>query len=395
MSLKETSILIRYLFVLMLLSLVMQIETAFAESNKCLKCHKEIWQEAMAKRVIHKPFLEKNCIGCHAANILSSQKQPSSSSSGEEAANWKGKNLIPSTSHWFDFESADSATMILEASYESIVRSYREITLPPLDDLPDVIDVFGENPPIISEIEVLEVAKGILLTANIHWHTDRQTRSMLNYGINGLNQKTPLSKQLLTEHYETLSNLKSGQQYQVIITAEDILGNKTKSDIFNFSTTTTFSNPITQDCCLVRPLDLDANFFRKGDRYMVNITAAQPVKLFFALLGPDCSSPEAKNRPQSLDDQSQQTNRHIITNDEETVTFLACKHCHLNDSCNHPVNVYPKKEMQIPVNYPTMIDGRLSCISCHAPHASDFSFRLIKYYRQELCNDCHNNFKPK
>ena len=119
-----------------------------APQNDCLKCHNDLWQEEMAKRYIHPLFQEKNCVGCHAANNLSSQKNPSISSSGDESENWTGKNLIPSTSHWFEFESSeDSATIIIEASYDSIVRSYREISLPPLDDLPDVADVFGRSPP--------------------------------------------------------------------------------------------------------------------------------------------------------------------------------------------------------------------------------------------------------
>lgn len=382
-----------YLVVLLLFLWFPANDRASAETNQCLKCHKDVWQEEMAKRYIHKPFIEKNCIGCHGVNNLSSRKQPSSSSSGEDPANWTGKNLIPSTSHWFEFESTDFATMILEASYESIVRLYREISLPPLDDLSDVKDVFGRYPPIIYEVEVLEVEKGIFLSATIRWHTDRPTRFMLNYGINDLRHTTPLSSKLQTEHYATLSELKSGQEYEFIITAEDGLGNKTKSEAFNFSTAKTFSNPYKEDCCLVKPLGLDTNFFRKGDRYMVNITTAQPVKLFFALLRTDCSLPEASNRPQSIESQSQK-NRHVIVNAGEVVTLVVCRSCHQTSSCNHPVNIYPNKEMEVPVDYPTMDDGRLSCISCHAPHASDFQYRVIKGNRQELCTGCHNKFKP-
>ena len=390
--------LIRYIILLLLFALVPCTRATPTEKptsqNDCLKCHNEIWQEEIAKRYIHTPFREKKCTGCHATNDLSSLKDPVISSSDDESVNWTGKNLIPATSHWFEFKSAENpATMILEASYGSMVRLYREIPLPPLDDLTDVTDVYEQNPPKIYNVKVPEVKKGIFLSASISWQTDRPTGSIITYGVEKLRQNTPLNGRLRTEHLETLSSLKSGQTYQFRITAEDAIGNRTDSDIFKFSTATTFSElpkkPVAENCCLATPLGLESKFFRKGDRYLVNITVIRPVKLFFALLKTKCPVTAAPNEPEILDDQPQ-TTRHIITNEEVTTTFIVCKRCHRNFIIHHPVNVYPKKRMKIPADYPTMADGRISCVSCHAPHASDLKYRMIKDHRQELCIGCHN-----
>ena len=369
-----------------------------APQNDCLKCHKEIWQEETAKRYIHPPFLEKNCTKCHAANNLANLKDPATSSADDESENWPAKNLIAATSHWFEFDASENpAIMRLEASYGSMVRIYREIPLPPLDDLTDLADVYGRDPPKISQVKVLEVQKGIFLTASISWQTDRPTGSMLTYGVRELRQTTPRNDRLQTEHLETLSNLEADQTYRFRIMAEDGVGNRTESDIFKFSTATTFSDPeekpVTQNCCLAAPLGLMSNFFRRGDRYLVNITAIRPVKLFFALNTNCPLLTEAPSKPEALEDQPQIT-RHIITNENEITTFIVCKTCHRDFICRHPVNVYPKRGMKIPSDYPTMTDGRVSCISCHAPHASNLKQRIIKDHRQELCSGCHNSFNP-
>ncbi|MEN8134802.1 MAG: cytochrome c3 family protein [Thermodesulfobacteriota bacterium] len=392
--------LIRYIILLLLFALVPCTKATPTENsaspNDCLKCHNEIWQEEIAKRYIHPPFREKKCTGCHATNNRVRLKDPVISSSGDDSENWTGKNLIPATSHWFEFKSAENpATMILEASYGSMVRLYREIPLPPLDNLTDVTDVYGQNPPKIYNVTVPEVKKGIFLSASISWQTDRPTGSMITYGVGKLQQNTPLNNRLQTEHLETLSSLEADQTYRFRITAEDAIGNRTDSDIFKFSTTTTFSKlakkPVPKDCCLVAPLGLKSKFFRKGDRYLVNITVIRPVKLLFALLGQKCPITEAPNEPETLDEQPQ-TTKHIITNKEETTTFIICKTCHRDFICRHPVNVYPKRGMKVPSDYPTMADGRVSCISCHAPHASDHQYRMIKDHRQELCIGCHSSF---
>ena len=57
--------------------------------------------------------------------------------------------------------------------------------LPPLEDLMELED--DETPPQIRDIKVLEVERGLFITAKIGWQTDEIANSMISYGINHMN----------------------------------------------------------------------------------------------------------------------------------------------------------------------------------------------------------------
>jgi predicted CXXCH cytochrome family protein len=373
-------------------------ETAGSQ-NDCLQCHNELWAQASAKRYIHAPFLEKQCTGCHAADTPFDINDPGLPDAENEAREWLGKSLAPATSHWFSFAAGTTpAIMVLEASYGSMVRLYREIPLPPLTELTNIADTYGPDPPRISRVKVLEVKKDIFLTASISWRTDRPTGAMITYGVQELHQTTPLNGRLQTEHLETLTSLKPGQTYRFKISAEDAVGNKSESDIFTFSTAATFENPAEKprpaECCSAVPLGLESHFFRNGDLYLINITCARPVKIFFTLKNGAKVDSEPTDGAETIEPQPPQVTRHIITTEEESVTFIICKGCHQNLAGHHPVNVYPKRGMVIPADYPTLADGRISCVTCHDPHAANLNYLMRKDYQQELCVGCHQSFRP-
>lgn len=379
MSRLNTVQLTRCLVLLILFILNPSPGPAYAEEPAseidCLECHEDIWDDETAKNFIHKSFLEKNCILCHSQNA----------SLLVEDESWRKTFLA--TSHWFEFDAREIPTiMVLEAS-SSTVRLTREIPLPPLDDLSDLANAYEQSPPEIFDVKVLEVARGIFLTASISWQTDRPTGSIITYGVEKLGQTTPENLHLRTEHLETLSGLKHDQTYPFRITVEDAVGNRTESDIFEFNTFSTFSNPgqesVPENCCLAKTLSLESKIFRIDNQYLINITGTQPFKIVLSLKRDD----NIKIAP-AMDEDAE----HIILSEEETSTFLACKRCH-PDSEHHPVNVRPKKGMKILADHPTLADGRISCISCHAPHASNLEFLLIKDKRQELCIGCHDSLK--
>ena len=230
--------------------------------------------------------------------------------------------------------------------------------------------------------------KGIFLAASIYWQTDRPTGSMITFGVDKLQQVTPIGNRK-TEHLETLVDLKHDQTYQFRITAEDDFGNRTESDVFKFSTAATFSNPareaVAENCCSgKRALSLKSNIFRRGDQYLTNITGTQPFKIVLSLKNNFNVKTEAVNWDEDEE--------HIILAEDKVSTFLICKRCH-SYSDHHPVNVYPKKGMKVMADHPTMSDGRISCVSCHDPHASNLEFLLIKDKQQALCVCCHNILK--
>jgi predicted CXXCH cytochrome family protein len=369
-----------------------------ASPKECLECHEEIWNEAAAMRYLHAPFREKKCMVCHAADTTLDSEDPAADESDPEKENWTGKSLAPATSHWFEFSAEDKpATMILEATYGFRVRLYQEIPIPPLKGLASLADVYGNKPPLIRDVQVLAIEKGVFLSATISWITDRPTTSMITYGINEQPESTMTNSRLGTEHQEILSDLKKEETYRFKITSEDSVGNTVESEPFEFSTATTFSRPEIEDtsenCCLATPLGLESRFYRKGDRYLINITLARPVKLFFQLKGNIALENEMQASVESMAGQPDDI-KHIIVNEKKIATLIVCKQCHRELTNHHPVNVFPKKGMVIPADYPTLDDGRISCVTCHSPHSSNLEFLVIKDYRQELCIGCHRELSP-
>ena len=340
----------------------------------CIECHDDIWDEETTKNVIHEPFLGKNCILCHSEN----------SRLFVDDQSWTSN--LPTTSHWFEFDDREHpTTVILQATSSNKSRLFREIPLPLFNDLSELSDVDGQSPPKIFDVKVLEVSKGIFATASISWSTDRPTSSIIAYGVEKLGNTTPMGNLFHTEHLETLSGLDHDQTYQFRITAEDDFGNITESDILNFSTSSTFSNltpkSIARRSRLTKALSLKSRFFRKDDQCLVNITGTQPFRIVLSLKNNFDIKTEAVNWDEDEE--------HIVHAEEELKTLLVCKKCHPN-SDHHPVDVHPEKGMKVADDHPTLADGRISCISCHSPHASTREFLLIKDKEQELCFGCHN-----
>ena len=370
--------LVRRFILLVPVILIIWTGTASAKNsgsltNNCIECHDDIWDEEITKTVIHEPFLENDCLVCHSENpkLLVDDEF------------WTDMSLLPSTSHWFEFDANElPPTIILQASFGKKLCLSRVIPFPPLDELSELSDVYKQRSPEIFDVKVLEVARGIFLTASISWSTDRPTSSLIAYGVEGLWNTAPMGNLFHTEHLETLSGLEHDQTYQFRITAEDDFGNITESDIFIFDTFSTFSKSAQESAnpSLTKALSLKSKFFRRNDQYLINLTSTQPFKVFLRL----------KNNFNIKTKEPDGQSRHIILAGEKISTFLVCKVCHPN-SDHHPANVYPKRGMKVADDYPTMADGSISCISCHAPHASNLEFLLIKDKRQGLCVDCHSS----
>ncbi|MCA1765568.1 MAG: cytochrome c3 family protein, partial [Desulfobulbaceae bacterium] len=162
------------------------------------------------------------------------------------------------------------------------------------------------------------------------------------------------------------------------------------SDIYEFSTASTFSSAALEElekCCLATPLGLKSLFYRKGGSYLINVTLARPVKIFFKI------KEEIDSENQEVMEEESPDIKHVIVNEKKTISLVVCKNCHQDMSGHHPVNVFPQRKMVIPDDYPVLDDGRISCVTCHNPHASDLQFLMIKdYYTGELCVGCHSEY---
>jgi predicted CXXCH cytochrome family protein len=134
---------------------------------------------------------------------------------------------------------------------------------------------------------------------------------------------------------------------------------------------------------------INHHFQRLGTNYFLELAFAQPVAIFIGSQGiamkqslPDKSSGALETGNNSHDDLSS----------KQDITLEVCRSCHQNqNTATHPVNVYPKPGMIIPPEYPTLPDGRITCMSCHEAHGSDYEFLMIVSGKRELCIGCHRD----
>jgi predicted CXXCH cytochrome family protein len=121
------------------------------------------------------------------------------------------------------------------------------------------------------------------------------------------------------------------------------------------------------------------------------LTAEQPVSLALGTRGETRQASAARSEEElpAPDDV------HAGLSGNLEVSVEACRACHegRSGSASHPVNVYPTPGMIVPTDYPTLPDGRITCVSCHESHSSDHEYQLIKPQGRELCVGCHRNMR--
>ncbi|MFC1523928.1 FecR domain-containing protein [Thermodesulfobacteriota bacterium] len=346
---------------------------------ECFKCHDHYFEESIQKPYVHLPYLKKDCPICHVAldyrralNIKPLDKykfvvpQESPDSGNWQFSEYVQRDIIE------ELNIVEGEYIYLEAINENGQVQYQKIYLPEYENLWE-IDT-DPRPPKISDVKV-EVHRDLLISATISWKTDKLTDSILQYGMQSFNQPPIKDTGLGYFHKVNLPALKADRQYQFSITAGDVFGGKTFSDVQVFTTgKSTRTAPISVGQA---PLKVSNLFFRHGDRYVVNLTANQPVTLSLGYLDTkDWIIPPGHPK--------------ITTRSEMNIEI--CHNCHEYRD-GHKVNTPPRNGMVIPKEYPTLLDGRTTCMSCHIGHSGSIKNRVRKASKKELCLGCHHGQK--
>lgn len=363
---------------------------------QCLKCHKEVVEKANAREFIHPPFAEKKCPVCHIG------EQVASSTPGTEAPNppqqqektkirWLNISPALAAEHTFVFDNRTIGEKIfIEANASGPGRLRKELAVPPLNAMTKA--AARHTPPRISNIKT-SVRQNILIDAAITWQTDAKTNATVRYSIDGAEQIIEETNRFMTDHEMILPGLKNGATCRFTITCQDIFGNSATSPPFTFSTAE-ISPPPAAPAAHAGPADdeiaLAGNFSAITDEtFMLVLKANQPVAITIGT-----SADEAAERRPVLEKPVQpndQEERHVPLTKKKFSSMTVCATCHkaYNQQKSHPVNVLPKGKTKIPLEYPTLPDGRISCMSCHVNHAGENEYRLMKASRRELCAGCH------
>lgn len=349
----------------------------------CCSCHSDTCNDSQAKRYVHSPVRENNCAKCHVKQVISTQNNGTNEPKAE--IKWFKKIYDLADEHWFELPgNSDNLILSVQARNKNSQVLEQEIIIPSLAQ----IDPFPspQEEAKILDIKVREVKQGVFISANITWHTDRICNGKLMYGQNKIEATSESDPSWSTKHEITITGLERKKNYMVAAVSQDIFGNEVTSPTISFSTHDFFSSPSPVTPEPTGDIGLTPKFFKNNERIFASFTANQPVTM---LLG-------FRNGPGSkaATNTTELPNQHLPLTAPYELSITACISCHPGSKgkLSHPVDVKAKKGMTIPDDYTTLADGRLTCMSCHEPHAANNHFRLIRENRKALCLGCHRNF---
>lgn len=378
---------VKILFVLVLACLFPQgdVSANSAKSEEdCIACHSDVWQALKSKMYTHRPDSGGDCKYCHVPDREGRGKE---SDTYQDKIQWVARGVSPGREHWLEFEGAKrEATLLVEARSGSSFK-VKELPLPALDELEE-LSTSTLLPPTISNVRLLEVTKGVFVSATIAWETDIPADSQVFYGVDKLDQSSMLDRQPVTNHVVLLTGVYPGKTYKYKVVSVDLAGNRVESAIK--SVNIEVSGPVKKE-----PLaqfsgsdpEVKVRLYRRGKNCFVVVSAEHAVSVKLGIMPKKYVGVSSGEQPRVI--------RHLPLNPQEVTSIGICYTCHVDYKkiLSHPINVYPKRGMIIPPEYTTLSDGRISCMSCHANHASNIEFRLIKDRKEELCRGCHQNIR--
>lgn len=363
----------------------------------CDDCHEATLYGDNSRIFLHSPYAQQQCGECHAAETtISAQaaapiKDSSISLQDRNKINWLGDSTMLDTIHAFLLPADKVAdTLVVDLQDTAGRFSRHEIAVPPLASLAEVED--SGKPPVISEVQVLKVQRGVFLSITIGWRTDTLTKASVRYGNRELSQTSEPSSRFGRLHEAVLYNLKTDQTYRYSVIATDLFGRSQISEILKFSTRNPSVVPLpsTSDNFPAGATEaaLESTFQRLGADYLLELTLVQPAAVYIGSRGEPRQQRLAAESTSAMG--GEEDEYHAGLSSEIVISMGACASCHESqNTATHPVNVYPKPGMTIPPEYPTLADGRITCNSCHAPHGSDYEFLARKSGKRELCVGCH------
>ncbi len=361
-----------------------------AARERCEDCHKDLYDGGLRRRFIHMPFQEKKCRQCHVAGESRNDgaRLRVKKKRNIEKVKWLGESLEPAMNHFFLLsDNVVDRTILVEIGVDGRIVKRDKIVIPSLGSIKMVAD--DRIAPKIKDVKVLEVERGLYIEAGIGWQTDEPATSGMKYGLNKLDNQVPESNRLTTDHKVSLTGLKKDQEYRFEVFSEDRFGNVSKAGPFTFSTKgAVYGHGMSlgargsgDDIKLIHGVT------RNNDRLVLNVSANKSVSISIGSIGDSQATVGSKGGKA----QKKTAAAHPKLKNKREVNIRTCYTCHnkTEGGQSHPINIRARNGMIIPREYPTLPDGRMTCMSCHADHASNFPYRLIKSTKKELCLGCH------
>lgn len=371
-----------------LVVLLFAAPAAAQDFQLCIECHESLRVDG-TRTLQHAPFLEKDCAQCHLA------KEPRAAEDTGPAASkidWLAESGQAYAEHAFLLagESVRSLVVIDEpGEYGDLVHI--ELPVPSLEELAEIHD--SGSAPVLADLQLLSVQKGIFLTAVVGWTTDTLSTAQVHYGEGDkLSHSTRPGQRLGVHHQVVLRDLKAGKTYRWQAQAQDLFGRNQTSEVFSFSTHEPFtaspsSSTEKEALSFDETTGLRHRFWRMGTDYLLSLHFDKPTTVFVGSRGTvriPLADPVSETEEEGDD-------VHRGLSGERIISYIACLNCHAPHS--HPVDVASEKpDIQIPAHYPTLEDGRITCASCHNPHSSEHGLLFREETQQALCAGCHRRW---
>lgn len=362
--------------------------------TECVSCHEQADPQRLRGRYVHQPMVKKQCDQCHIAGTRVAKRQKISPLAKEkqrqEKIRWVRTLSGRQQEHWLRLPAKSVAgNLYLRAADGRLRTPVKKIVLPVLASLPQKEN--DKLPPQQLDITVSDVRLSISASATVRWKTDEFTESHLYYGVGRLSSVKHVEL-LAREHEQLLTGLDAGETYQYQIVSQDLFGNETRSPLLEFSTEKSLMSSAARNdfrSGFMAEIEMSWQLFRVGGDYLLAVTADRPVTLAFGV---------EKHTAEQLQVEQQEVKSgafvHPILKSSLDTNVTVCKDCHtgLREDYSHPIKIRARRGMVIPADFPLLPDGKLSCMTCHANHASDFEYRLRRAEKSDLCRGCHTEY---
>src|SRR6056297_2107969 len=209
-------------------ALLLLTAPAFAlEFARCDDCHSQTLERDLMQIYQHQPFIQQECRACHAVAdevaALTPGRADTPKRLNRRRVTWLEEGAMAKKEHRL-LLPADKLgeKLVVEVHGGQGGLTHTELPVPHLVDVATVADV-GRS-PVINDVEVLEVRRGVFLSVTIGWKSDTLTSAHVYYGPGEMTQSVSSGGNFGTQHQVVINQLKPGKTYNFKVLSRDLYG---------------------------------------------------------------------------------------------------------------------------------------------------------------------------
>ena len=347
-------------------SIPITIPLELAEGG-CVACHNEVAVFVTNQEYRH-PDAMKNCAACH---IKENVKE-----SNVNVESYSTDSLV-----FLDLNEVMTYKIKVRVK-DSLGKEAKSETL---EVVPSKISggfLVDKTPPVVSDLKVEEVGKGIFGSVVMAWRTTKPSLTRLEYGDSEKfgNTLSGTPEQYVTEHRLLIDNMQPGEKYHVRAIAEDVSGNKSASEPIKFKPKSVEVRKPSESPGVLAVTNISVA--RIGKRLAFTWKTAKPAKTTVIV-----SEVIPKEKITGMDPHYPGIKKHVDAG------MAMCEECHkgrIHRRTSHPVGKvdWGKASRAFDLKYGE--GSEVLCVTCHSSHGGGHPHILWKE-ESKLCNSCHKD----